>query len=447
MISPLEMNLESIQALLILACYSDKRWLFTSLALRMALELRLPDSIEQLTALLLQRRLNPSNTTLEAAFADRDLLRSARTWCCIYILDQIFSLDGGKEPSIKWTSSPRRLRTFLNHPERTPRDHRLISQVELNSIRASAYAAISKLPIYLDLDTEAEIERNLSAIITGTQVDLDLWLQEWETIIQSSSATSASEEEEKSLNLISLHVQHRWAILTLHLKSLSASGIENIAAMTPAQCQILRAAKAAAEAHLTLLSSPRLSGISNPHLPQTPNSSRQYLSSFRYSMDFVWAKCAFSVLLVLRLSNLLDDPVNDLLELVRQARDLLNELEQVGGTEVTYYRILAASIDMCERAINASDSSCSNDHCAGSMAGPSPGAVSTSATEPLNTSVHPNDATSVIYGSEKPERGARAEFETFIPKEFRFDWDFPGLNLCHISLDWQNLFVDIGSLL
>jgi len=48
---------------------------------------------------------------------------------------------------------------------------------------------------------------------------------------------------------------------------------------------------------------------------QAPNQQhRSYLASFRYAMDFVQAKVAFSMLLVLRLGMLLHDPVERLLE-------------------------------------------------------------------------------------------------------------------------------------
>ena len=140
-------------------------------------------------------------------------------------------------------------------------------------------------------------------------------------------------------------------------------------------------------------------------MQETPR--RPYIASFRYAMEFVWAKNAFSILIVLRLSLLLGDPANVLLARLSEAKEFLHELSHVGmGTNVGYLKIVTQTVQRCERAIQA--------HL-------QPGGIETLADM--------DDG----------------DFQTFVPKEFVFQWDFPGLHLCYQPIDWQELFVDFGS--
>ena len=40
---------------------------------------------------------------------------------------------------------------------------------------------------------------------------------------------------------------------------------------------------------------------------------------------------------------------------------------------------------------------------------------------------------------------AEQDFQGYAPSEFVFEWDFPGLNLRHVPLGWQDLFVDLDT--
>jgi hypothetical protein len=124
-----------------------------------------------------------------------------------------------------------------------------------------------------------------------------------------------------------------------------------------------------------------------------------------YAMEFVWAKNAFCVLIVLRLGILLGDSADHLIQRLAEAKEFLRELDKIGmGANVSYTRILAQTVQKCERAVNSSLQSGSE-----------------------RSSAEPGD------------------FQSFIPKEFMFEWDFPGLHLCYIPLDWQDLFLDFGA--
>lgn len=119
-------------------------------------------------------------------------------------------------------------------------------------------------------------------------------------------------------------------------------------------------------------------------------------------MEFVWAKNTFSILLVLRLGLLLGDPPDKLLARLFEAKEYLNELSQVGmGAHATYLKIVTQTVRRCEDAIQA--------HLQGNA-----------------------------------DRRDDDDFQAFIPEEFVFEWDFPGLHLCYVPMDWQDLFVDFG---
>lgn len=123
-------------------------------------------------------------------------------------------------------------------------------------------------------------------------------------------------------------------------------------------------------------------------------------------MEFVWAKNAFSILIVLRLSLLLGDPAEVLLARLSQAQEFLNELSQVSmGANISYVKIVRQTVQRCERTIHAY--------------------LQSNGEQPFMD----------VEGG---------DFQTFIPKEFVFEWDFPGLHLCYVPIDWEDLFLDFG---
>jgi len=283
-------------------------------------------------------------------------------------------------------------------------------------MRVTSYSTLSSISLSNELVTmESDIER----AVEGSSIDLDLWLQEWTTMTKSTATEGGN-----SLHDLNLQIQHAYATLTLHLRALSASGIDNIAIMTSQSLAV--AAKGAAERHLKLiLTRTGDSAAFNQELPD-----RAYLTSFKYAMRFVWAKCAFSVLLVLRLSMLLKDPVEQTLEYIAEAREVLVELERLGG-EVIYTRILALSIEKCQGAIRATNMQGGNTQTIGQS--PSTFEMSGNRTRTTPTA--------------NIEAAAETDFQSYVPQEFLFDFAFPGLNLYYIPLDWQDLFVDFGAVL
>jgi hypothetical protein len=200
---------------------------------------------------------------------------------------------------------------------------------------------------------------------------------------------------------------------TLYLKAVGSSGIENIALMTEFQRDFIRKAKEAASCHLHYMlqssSSPNSSSAS-----RTTTSGSTYLSTFRWTLDYVWAKCAVSVLLVLKLAILLRDPVPSVMALLHDAHRVLEELKTATVGHIAYFQILQTSIEKCEAALQEYAAEQSPDQ----------------------------DSSIAVARS----GAAEDEFQGYVPSEFVFEWDFPGLNLKHMPLGWQDLFVNIDSL-
>ena len=77
---------ETIQALLVNASYSEKGWMLTSLATRMALDLDLPKAYNDLTISILSSRGDRSLVDTEREDA---LFRKTRVWFGTFVLEHM----------------------------------------------------------------------------------------------------------------------------------------------------------------------------------------------------------------------------------------------------------------------------------------------------------------------------------------------------------------------
>ncbi|KAI9373384.1 hypothetical protein BJX61DRAFT_533152 [Aspergillus egyptiacus] len=383
--------LESVQALLVIACYSAERSLILSFATRMALDLGLDEAFEDLTERLTMRDLEGTSEIPGSTEHEIGLMRKSRTWFGLLVLEHIFSLDGGKPPGIRMTGNPRRCRKLLHHPSATVLDLRLFSQVELNVIRVH---------INETLGAKASMTRtDIAAFVQEAKLDLDLWFDEWQRIIES---TLSREDEERVPLLAALRVQKCWGEMMLHCKALRSMGVENVAAMSPIERKILVMAKASARKHLSLITI-------------EPGS---YLAKLKYAMDFVWAKCAFCFLLLLKLSRLLPEGQAEHQELLFHGNRLLEELTKSVSTTNSasngnvYLQILRLSIEKYGRTLQESG---------------------------LGASGNGEDT-----GPFWELFDAQTELTSFVPEQFVSEWDFPGLSLFYFPTTWQDFFADFS---
>ena len=136
-----------MQALLVAACYSPERSLLLSFATRVALDLELPDAFEHLTRHLLEY----STDTPEADHGNEEvvsLMRRCRTWFGLLVMENILHVDAGKLPTFAQKGGARRCRVLLQQPSATALDLRLLSQVELNYLRARIHDSFQWFPEY-----------------------------------------------------------------------------------------------------------------------------------------------------------------------------------------------------------------------------------------------------------------------------------------------------------
>lgn len=81
--------LESVQALLVTACYSTERSLILSFATRMALDLGLHNAFEELTNRLAARGVEWTSDIPNLVDEDNILVRNSRTWFGLLVLDHM----------------------------------------------------------------------------------------------------------------------------------------------------------------------------------------------------------------------------------------------------------------------------------------------------------------------------------------------------------------------
>lgn len=166
---------------------------------------------------------------------------------------------------------------------------------------------------------------------------------------------------------------------------------------------ILLTAKSSARRHLRLV-------IIEPEF---------YLASLKYAMDFVWAKCAFSFLLLLKLSRLLPELEDEQQDLFDQGNRLVHELSKAGsnpnqtGAGNIYLQILKVSIEKYGRTLQQESRQ--------------PSADGSTVTSPFWE----------LFD-------AQADLQWFVPEQFVSEWDFPGLNLFYFPTAWQDFFGDFS---
>lgn len=372
--TPVPASLETVQALMVRACYSAERSLFVASATRLAIEIGLPDSYDEMSAAM----VNDGGRHLTGADA---LMRQTRTWFHLLVLSFILHVDAGDMMTFKFVGDPRRTRIILDSPHATVLDRFLFAQVELNVLRANIFASLSD-PAYED-------EEEILSLVRDAKIDIELWHSDWERMLEQMRDVPAWIR-------VNLRVQKCWANTMALCRAVKAAGVENVDFMSPAQRSILAMAKEALRQHLqTIIAEPRL-----------------YLHYLRYAMDFVWAKCAFCYLLLLKLCILLpEDSASVSDDLVRCGLILAQELGAAGGAAMSgisnttakmYLQLLRTGMDKFTRALRGEYGQL--DATGSGNEGPA--------------------ADAEFHGS-----SAKGDLDSFVPDQFVFEWDFPGLTL------------------
>jgi hypothetical protein len=351
----------------------------------MAMDLGLPDAYEDLTRRLIVKEVPEwppgSNTNAE----ERSLMRKTRTWFGLLVLDTISRLYMDKWRDLAFESDARRCRILLQHGLLTTLDLRLLSQVELIVLQARINRSFSGAQ-------DDAIDK--ATLVEDIKLDLDVWFGDWLRIMENDRSP-----ETPSL-IVNLKMQRYWTEVMCFCRAIRSTGVENVSAMADEELQMLYMVKEPLKKHLTVMVS----------------DFEHYLSNFRYAIDYVWAKCAFSLLLQLKIGRLLPDTDEENYRLLSQGRQLMSDLNTVGtiggsSSSRLYLQILNTTIEKYGRALQE------QQNAAASGFPPGPGLW-----------VMPN---------------AQAELELFIPDQFVFEWDFPGLTLFSSPTSWVDVFDEL----
>ncbi|KAL6876275.1 hypothetical protein HDV57DRAFT_157780 [Trichoderma longibrachiatum] len=374
--------LETVQALLVRSCYASERSLLVAAATRMATDLNFASSYDE----TVNRSVASAAQGASSTGLDEDpsvLMRKVRTWLHLFVLGHILHVDAADLPTFKFMGDSRRCRILLKDPAATELDLSLFSQVELNVVRSRIYDSLSGHVGSSDEDTMMDIVRE-------AKIDIALWYDDWERIFEKHRAQAPWLG-------INLRVQKCWAENMAFCRVVRAFGVENVDFMSPAQKSIVAMAKDALEEHLDIM-------LEEPRL---------YMRNLRFAMDFVWAKCSFCYLLLLKLSILLPDTRGrSSRELVEHGNILLTELSAASGgnhsgsrcnTGRQYLQLLQAGIEK----------------------------FSSLTYEANEVVVGAARDGSLVSAQQAPgfEIQKRRELDSFVPEQFIFEWDFPGLTL------------------
>jgi hypothetical protein len=141
-------TLEDVRALCIAAFWlPDLSWKLSGHCVRMATELNLHQAFYKAfyspAALLMATTTKTTTTTTttntNTAASKLEHLERARLWYLLYVLDHHFSIAYGRPPVTAELQAIKEYDVFLNAPECTPSDRRVLSQVTLFIILSRAY--------------------------------------------------------------------------------------------------------------------------------------------------------------------------------------------------------------------------------------------------------------------------------------------------------------------
>ncbi|OJK02911.1 hypothetical protein ASPACDRAFT_24077 [Aspergillus aculeatus ATCC 16872] len=409
--------LESVQALLIVACYTAERSLILSFATRMALDLGLDEAFEELIQLLTLKRtsdmLRIPGDSMEAQV--RCLMRKSRTW--FGLLSLMLGIINGHCAQI---SRRRRQATWDTDDGKCSAMPNPAASSFVVSIR---YASFLSANINDTLDIRDSLSREaIAEFVHEAKVDLDLWFDQLPDSPRRTTIPTGRPECPTLLGRTHPPLQSA----ALHGRG------ERSVTITPLELNILSLAKSAARQHLRLISL----------------EPAFYLAKLKYAMDFVWAKCAFCFLLLLKLSRLLPEQRDEHEELLQLGNKLLWELTRSAeggetsapldldiapsrGTGIglgnVYMHILRLSIEKYSRIFQGQERG--------------ERGVSGSSSSSSSSSSSPGKQTSSSFWD---LFDAQVDLQSFVPEQFVRDWDFPGLNLFYFPTAWQDFFGDFS---
>ncbi|KAI2790961.1 hypothetical protein POX_c03814 [Penicillium oxalicum] len=184
-------KLETVQAMILLAAYSEKTWFSTALILRTALDSGLEKSLD---TLLGQETLPRSS--LSATMAERQLVWQTRTWLISFTLELDVASGTGRKSRIAEVDVTK-LRRFLDYPLSLPCDMRTVCIIELHQLRGHSRGVI---------DSSGSVRDIVCTDLPSIMTNLENWWTTWDEI-HNNNGFHAGAFQRSSLKLMLLYAR------------------------------------------------------------------------------------------------------------------------------------------------------------------------------------------------------------------------------------------------
>ncbi|KAK7064366.1 fungal-trans domain-containing protein [Favolaschia claudopus] len=280
---------EAVQAMILVAGWSDNGWLSGGHAVRMAMEL----SMHKAWPALL-KRMNANQVDLNA---DRELVIASRIWFCLYLFEHQLSYGTGRPAVLKDDESIKHCRLLLQHPLAIEDDMRLVSTVELMALRERVHNALSPF--------EGPVKDEHFEELRRADLNFRSWYATWDQAFSQKYEDAAFYRQ-------SLQIQHLHAELFHNATALRGiKGPEDVQNMPPQQKDLaLRSIQ-----------------IARQGLDITVNSPA-YREGMKYAVHYTHATATFAASFLLRLSRLFpsDSEMSEIRTQVERLATLMAEI-------------------------------------------------------------------------------------------------------------------------
>ncbi|KAH8797335.1 hypothetical protein F5884DRAFT_253948 [Xylogone sp. PMI_703] len=161
-------SLESVQAMILLAAYTENAWFVIGHALQMALDLGLDTSMNRLLQYENLSRVPPSTKV------SHSLAQQCRTWLILYHIERELAFGTARRPRIPEIEKSL-LESYLNHPIFRPSDMRFICTIEIVHLRGTLQAQIENSPLS---------SNNPLSWIQNIEQNAQDWFEHWDALFE-----------------------------------------------------------------------------------------------------------------------------------------------------------------------------------------------------------------------------------------------------------------------
>ncbi|KAI9461022.1 hypothetical protein BJY52DRAFT_1117821 [Lactarius psammicola] len=285
------LRVEAVQAMILVSGWSDNGWLSGGHAVRMALELSLHNAWPKLL-----RRMQ-SNKASDGP-EDRELIIASRTWFCLYLFEHQMSYGTGRPAILKDDESIWQCRLLLRHPLALEDDMRLVSMVELMSIR-------ERITNHLLPFGHGPVDERTFDVLRNAYAEFKHWYEIWDQAFSQKYEDAAFYRQ--SLQIQQLHAELFHSATALR----GINGPEDVQKMPASQREVAIKSIQIARQGLDITV-----------------KSHSYREGMKYAVHYTHATATFAASFLLRLSRLFPNEcnVNEIREQVETLASLMSEI-------------------------------------------------------------------------------------------------------------------------